>query len=128
MFNYGSKARRNADKIESMASWLILGGFIPLSIALVVHHQHGYNYGSFFTLDRISYLWVIAMGTTSLLVTRASSPWRGIVILGAIGLVEAAALSMEFGSVIGIVWPLGVLFLILAQYRVDTKAAERKPA
>jgi hypothetical protein len=122
MFNCKTKPRRkNADKIEGMASWLILGGVLPLGVALVARHQQGFSYDSFLTTDRLPYFWVIAMGIASLLVKRASVAWQAIIILGAIGLLVAAELSRELNAISGIVWPLIVLFIIFKQYRYDVK-------
>src|SRR5271155_4657714 len=104
--------QKKVDKFELMASWLILGGVLPLAVALVTQHQQGLSYDSFFTTDRIPYLWVIAMGIASLRVKRASGAWRAIVVLGEIGFLAAAGLKIELSDAYGIVWPLVALLII----------------
>ena len=44
MFICAKSRRKNADKIEGMASWLILGGVLPLCVALVTDHQRSYSF------------------------------------------------------------------------------------
>ena len=90
--------QKKVHKFELMASWFILGGVLPLAVALVIQHQQGLSYDSFFTPDRIPYLWVIAMGIASLCVKRASNPWRAIVVLGEIGFLAAGGLPRKWSS------------------------------
>ena len=49
MFLFKKLYQKKADKFECMASWLILGGVLPLAVALVTQHQQGLSYDSFFT-------------------------------------------------------------------------------
>ncbi len=116
---FGCKAR-NPEKIEGMASWLILGGYLPLAVALVITRRAGLSFDSLLTFDQFLYLWVIAMGIISLVVRRASARWHIIVVCGIGGLCSAAALRVEHGDmVLAIAWPLAVLVLVFVQYRHD---------
>ena len=86
--------KTNPDKIESMASILILGGVIPLAGALLSQFGFGYHPCHFCLLQRYPYLLVIACGVLSLLVTRGALPWRFLVALGIIGLLATATLGL----------------------------------
>ena len=126
MLYFKTLYQKKSPKFECMASWLILGGVLPLAVALVTHHQQGLSYDSFFTPDRIPYLWVIAMGIASLRVKRGSNPWRVIVVLSDLGFLAAAGMSAVVGDIPAIVWPLAVLLLTAKQYSSDMKAAQAK--
>lgn len=109
--------RKNKDKIEGMASWLILGGVLPLAVAVMKQNQ-------LFILEHAAYLWAIAMGIVSLLVKRTSREWQLIIALGAIGFLAAAGISLNHTQFGALLWPLAVLVLLFKQYRHDMAKAK----
>lgn len=81
-------------KIESMASILILGGVLPLTIALMSQKLLGLHPCHFCLLQRYPYLVVIAMGALSLLVKRGDMAWRICIALGIYALLMTAGLGL----------------------------------
>ncbi|WOJ88441.1 hypothetical protein RZS28_11435 [Methylocapsa polymorpha] len=118
--------RKNTDKVEGMASWLILGGFLPLDVAASLQEPQGFNIEAALIPERFPYVWVIAMGIASLLVKRASTPWRFIVALGVIGFLTAAAMDLIHSEFGGLLWPIAALLVVLKQYHYDTKSQKRQ--
>lgn len=116
--------KKNKEKIEGMASWLILGGVIPLAVDVVGYAQQGMGMDGFDWLGHTPYLWMIAMGAASLLVKRASPQWRLIVSLGLGGLL-AAGMNIHGGaqssSLWNLLWLMMAMLFIVFQYRHDMK-------
>ncbi len=86
--------KKNPDTIESMASILILGGVIPLAIALVSQFGFGFRPCHFCLLQRYPYTIVIAAGALSLLVARGGLKWRVLIAIGIYALLATAALGI----------------------------------
>ena len=86
--------RKNPEKIVAMASWLILGGVLPLSVALVA--QFGFNLPPchFCLLQRYPYLVVIAAGIGCLVFERMNLKWRLCVAFGIMALLATAILGL----------------------------------
>jgi disulfide bond formation protein DsbB len=80
-------------KIESMASILILGGVLPLAVALMAQYGFGLAPCHFCLLQRYPYVAVIACGALSLLVPRGSLCWRFLVALGILALLVTGTLG-----------------------------------
>jgi hypothetical protein len=120
--------KKNPEKIEGMASWLILGGLIPLAAAVVAQRDSVITIENFFTPERYPYLIAIALGAASLLVKRTSKEWRVIVGLAALSFLSVIMLSIvdfSIAAVGSIIWAIGMLFLIFKQYRFDLKQADK---
>ncbi len=86
--------RKDPAKIVAMASILILGGVLPLAVALTA--QFGFQLAPchFCLLQRYPYVVVIGCGVLSLLVTRGGLAWRVWVALGIYGLLATATLGL----------------------------------
>jgi disulfide bond formation protein DsbB len=87
-------ARKNPETIESMASILILGGVIPLCVALVSQYAFGLAPCHFCLAQRYPYLLVIAAGALSLFPPRGGQCWRFLVALGFFGLLATALIAL----------------------------------
>lgn len=87
------RCHKNPDKIVAMASLLILGGVIPLSVALVAQYGFGLHPCHYCILERYPYGAAIVAGTLSLCVTRGGLTWRFIVALGIYAWVITAILG-----------------------------------
>ena len=85
---------KNPDTIIAMASILILGGVLPLAIAIIAQFGFGLAPCHFCLLQRYPYLVVIAAGVVSLLVHRGGLGWRLCVAFGICGLLATAALAL----------------------------------
>lgn len=85
--------RTEHKKIESMASILILGGVLPLCVALVGQYAFNLFPCDFCLLQRYPYLVAIAVGAASLLVRRMGRAWKFLVLLGALAFLATAALG-----------------------------------
>src|SRR5271170_5394962 len=118
--------RKKADKIESMASWLILGGVLPLAVGAIIQNQQGFTFAEFLTLERYPYVWTIAMGALSLCVNRADMQWRFIVALGIIGFLTSAWMQLQHTDLGGAIWPIAATLLVFMQYRYDMKKPKRR--
>lgn len=88
------RCRKDPAKIESMASILILGGVLPLAVALVAQFGFGLAPCHFCLLQRYPYLMVIACGVLTLLLPRGSLRWRLLVAIGVYGLLATGTLGM----------------------------------
>lgn len=123
----------NNKKIECMASWLILGGVIPLAVAAVVQGGSNITLDSMMAPGNASYLWVVAMGVASLLVKRAGALWRGIVMLGGLGLLITLSLSITHAiqgalsqaDIANIIWSAAVFLLVSCQYCRDVNDSKQ---
>lgn len=105
-----------------MATWLILGGVIPLAVILMTQHDPKAALSTLLLPERYPYILAAIMGFLSLLVRRAGVIWRIIIALGAFGI--AAALVLTFLSTGGIEpwnagWASGMLWMVLRQYHLD---------
>lgn len=80
-------------KIESMASILILGGVLPLCVALVGQHAFALFPCHFCLLQRYPYLVAIAVGALSLFVPRLGRAWKLLVLIGALSFLGTAAIG-----------------------------------
>lgn len=112
-----------------MASWLILGGFIPWGISIITKHSTSITVGDFIVSDHHAYLWVIVMGIASLCVKRAGRPWQFIVSLGMYGFLTLLAISvLNFSNteIPNIIWTLASIVLILKQYHHDIRHANKR--
>ncbi len=87
-------ARNHPEKIESMASILILGGVIPLAGAIMAQYGLGLKPCHFCLLQRYPYLVVIALGALSLPVKRGALAWRVVVAAGIYALLTTATLGV----------------------------------
>ena len=86
---------RNPDKkIESMASILILGGVVPLSIALVAQHLLHLAPCHFCMLQRWPYGIAILAGLLSLMVPRLGLWWRFFVAVGVLAFFATGVLGL----------------------------------
>jgi disulfide bond formation protein DsbB len=72
---------RNTGEIESMASLLILGGIIPLAIAITAQYWFHLRPCHFCMLQRYPYAIPILCGIASLFVPKMSLSWRFFVAL-----------------------------------------------
>jgi NAD(P)-dependent dehydrogenase (short-subunit alcohol dehydrogenase family) len=130
MFKCGSeKGCKSDSKVECMASWLILGGFIPWALSAVTKHSASVTIGNFSISDHHAYLWVIAVGVASLCVKRASRLWQFIVALGMYGFLAMLVISfLNFSNseIPSIVWALACIILISKQYHYDVKNKNKK--
>lgn len=88
------RCKTDPDKIESMASILILGGVIALASALVAQFGFGYHPCHFCLLERYPYGVVIAMGVASLLVKRGGLPWRFMIAIAIYALLVTLTLGL----------------------------------
>lgn len=86
--------KKDPDKIVAMASILVLGGVIPLAVALVSQYGFGFHPCHFCLLQRYPYLAVILLGGLSLLVKRGGLSWRLLVALGIFALLVTATLGL----------------------------------
>ncbi len=87
--------KRNPDKpIESMASILILGGVVPLCVALVAQHVYHLAPCHFCILQRWPYGVAIVAGMLSLLVPRLSLRWRFCVAVGMLAFLATGVLGL----------------------------------
>lgn len=86
--------RKAEKKIESMASILILGGAIPLCVALVGQFAFGLFPCEFCLLQRYPYGVAMAAGVVSLLVPRLSTAWKLVVFIGALSFATTGALGV----------------------------------
>ncbi len=84
---------KHPDKIESMASILILGGVLPLAGAIIAQYGFHFRPCHFCLLERYPYLVVIAAGAASLLLQRGGLPWRFAVAIGIYALIITATLG-----------------------------------
>lgn len=84
---------RPGKKIESMASLLILGGALPLCVALVAQYAFALPPCHFCLLQRYPYGVAIVAGVLSLLVVRGGVRWRIIVLIGALAFLTSGALG-----------------------------------
>lgn len=80
-------------KIESMASILILGGVLPLCVALVGQYAFALFPCHFCLLQRYPYMVAIAAGAASLCMKRRGRAWRSLVLIGAFSFLATAALG-----------------------------------
>lgn len=118
--------KKNPEKIEGMASWLILGGVIPLAAALLQLGLPGLARGHFWSLLHQLYLALVLAGALSLCVRRAGTAWRLLVALAALLALAPAILALQefspaaFGTWL---WSALTLWFIAAQYRFDRKRA-----
>lgn len=81
-------------KIESMASILILGGVIPLCVAMVAQYRFHLPPCHFCLLQRYPYLVTVAMGALSLLVPRMSRRWQLFVLIGGLAFATTGGLGV----------------------------------
>ncbi|OYW14385.1 MAG: hypothetical protein B7X02_00145 [Rhodospirillales bacterium 12-54-5] len=88
------RCKKNPDKIVAMASLLILGGVIPLCVALIAQYNFGLHPCHYCLLQRYPYGVVILCGILSLLVTRAGLAWRVFVALGICGWLATGTLGL----------------------------------
>lgn len=86
--------RTHPDKIEGMASWLILGGAIPLAVAVIAQYAFYLAPCHFCILERYPYGWLILMGVLSLATARGGLRWRMLVALGFCGLLATGVLGL----------------------------------
>jgi len=86
--------RKHPDKIVAMASLLILGGVVPLAVAMVAQFGFGLHPCHYCLLQRYPYLLVIACGAALLLVQRGGLVWRGCVALGICGWLATGTLGL----------------------------------
>lgn len=84
---------RPGKKIESMASILILGGVLPLCVALVGQYAFGLFPCHFCLLQRYPYVVAIAAGILSLMVRRMGSAWKAIVLISALAFATTGAIG-----------------------------------
>lgn len=82
------------NKVQAMASILILGGVLPLAIALVSQYGFGLFPCHFCLLQRWPYVIVVALGVLSLLFPRGSLRWRVLVALNMYALFSTAVLGV----------------------------------
>ena len=87
-------SNRNPDKIVAMASLLILGGVLPLAVALVSQYGFGLHPCHYCLAQRYPYGLVIIAGVASLLVKRGGLAWRFCVALGIIGWLATGTLGL----------------------------------
>lgn len=80
--------------VESMASLLILGGVLPLCVAMLAQYAFYLPPCHFCMLQRYPYLVVIACGALSLLVKRGGMAWRACVALGIAAWLTTAGLGL----------------------------------
>lgn len=85
--------RDPSKKIESMASILILGGVVPLCVALIGQYAFGLFPCHFCLLQRYPYLVAIAAGAASLCVRRMGAAWKSLVLIGALSFLTTAGLG-----------------------------------
>ena len=86
--------KKHPDKIVAMASLLILGGVVPLAVAIVAQFGFGLHPCHYCLLQRYPYLLVIACGVASLLVRRGGLAWRVCVALGICGWLATGTLGL----------------------------------
>lgn len=86
--------RKDSRDIVAMASILILGGAIPLTVAVIAQYGLGLHPCHFCILERYPYGVAIVLGAVSLLVERGSLTWRVIVVLGIYALLVTAILGL----------------------------------
>lgn len=80
--------------IESMASILILGGVVPLAVAVVAQYALHLPPCHFCILQRWPYGFVILCGILSLLVKRGGLGWRLCVAFGILGFLATGLLGV----------------------------------
>jgi len=85
---------RPGKKIESMASILILGGVIPLCVAIIAQYRFHLPPCHFCMLQRYPYVIAIFMGIASLLVKRNGPLWRLIVVTGVAAFMATGVLGL----------------------------------
>jgi disulfide bond formation protein DsbB len=85
---------KNPDKIVAMASLLILGGVVPLAVAVVSQYGFGLHPCHYCLLQRYPYILVIAAGVASLLLPRGGLAWRFCVALGICGWLATGGLGL----------------------------------
>ena len=87
--------KRNPDKkIEAMASILILGGVVPLAVAIVAQHLFQLAPCHFCILQRWPYGVAIIAGVASLLVPRLGLWWRFFVAAGILAFLATGLLGL----------------------------------
>lgn len=95
--------RKNPDGRASnpiaMSSLLILGGVVPLAVALVAQFGFGLHPCHFCLLERYPYLLVILAGIGTLLTPRMSLGWRLSVALGIMGWLATGLLSLVHSGI-----------------------------
>jgi len=85
--------RRTEKPIESMASILILGGVVPLCVALLGQYAFGLFPCHFCLLQRYPYALAILCGVASLLVKRMGPAWHAAVLIGALAFATTGAIG-----------------------------------
>ena len=86
--------RKHPEKIVAMASWLILGGVLPLCVALVAQYGFELPPCHFCLLQRYPYLVVIAAGALCLVFKRMGLAWRVCVAVGVCALLVTGTLGL----------------------------------
>lgn len=86
--------RRPHSMIESMASILILGGVLPLAVALVSQYAFDFFPCHFCLLQRYPYAVVIGCGVGSLLVPHMTRLWKLCVAVGALAFFATGVLGL----------------------------------
>ncbi len=91
--------KKNPDKIVAMASLLILGGVVPLAVALVAQFGFGLHPCHFCLLERYPYLLPIVAGIGTLLTPRMSLVWRLCVAVGIMGWLATGLLGLVHSGI-----------------------------
>ena len=86
-------------KIDSMASLVILGGVLPLAVAVVAQYLLHLPPCHFCILQRWPYGFVILCGIVSLLVPRGSLRWRLAVAFGILGFLATGLLGLVHSGI-----------------------------
>ena len=102
-----------------MAALFIIGGFVPLDLAIVTRQVVDFAGRDTGLFDIGCYGVAVAIGVLSLLVKRGGREWRFTVIAGAVILL-ATAISGAVCSNWHAIWSVAVLVLVGLQYRRDT--------
>jgi hypothetical protein len=114
--------KHDPEKVESMASIFILGGFVPLAWSYAIHRDTGdFARCEGCLLENGLYMVGIVAGALSLLPKRGSRSWRLVVALSGAIFVATTCQGVKL-SVGNSVWSFVVLCLTGLQFRRDVKA------